>query len=90
LLADRKFGQIYSCGPEIMMKSVVELGKCHHVPVQVSLERHMKCGVGICDACAMSGRQVCIEGPVFGGEAASGTVEFGNFRRGPSGMREKL
>jgi len=90
LLTERKFKQVYTCGPEVMMKAVAELGRCHRVPVQVSLERFMKCGVGICDACAMSGRQVCIEGPVFSGEEASKMVEFGKFRRGPSGMREKL
>jgi dihydroorotate dehydrogenase electron transfer subunit len=90
LLTERRFMQVYTCGPEVMMRTVVEQGRCHRVPVQVSLERFMKCGVGICDACAMSGRHVCIEGPVFSGEDASKMAEFGKFRRGPSGMREKL
>jgi dihydroorotate dehydrogenase electron transfer subunit len=89
-LSKAKFKQVYTCGPEIMMKAVAEMGRCHHVPVQVSLERFMKCGIGICDACAVSGIQVCIEGPVFCGQTALELVEFGKYRRGPSGLKERL
>lgn len=56
------------CGPPIMYKFViVELGKMG-IPdqlVYISLERHMKCGVGKCGHCQINGLYVCQEGPVF-------------------------
>lgn len=56
------------CGPPIMYKFVIiELGKLHIKPEQVyiSLERHMKCGVGKCGHCQVNGKYACQEGPVF-------------------------
>lgn len=56
------------CGPPIMYKFVIiELDKMK-VPqesIYVSLERHMKCGVGKCGHCQVNGIYVCQEGPVF-------------------------
>lgn len=56
------------CGPPIMYKFVlIELGKIKlpHTNVYISLERHMKCGVGKCGHCQINGLYVCQEGPVF-------------------------
>lgn len=56
------------CGPPIMYKFVViELGKMGvgHAAIYLSLERHMKCGVGKCGHCQINGLYVCQEGPVF-------------------------
>jgi NAD(P)H-flavin reductase len=33
--------------------------------IYLSLERHMKCGVGKCGHCQINGHYVCQEGPVF-------------------------
>jgi len=33
--------------------------------IYVSLERHMKCGVGKCGHCQIGGLYVCQDGPVF-------------------------
>ena len=56
------------CGPPIMYKFVLmELGKMH-VPTEnayISLERHMKCGVGKCGHCQVNGLYACQDGPVF-------------------------
>jgi NAD(P)H-flavin reductase len=56
------------CGPPVMYKFVlIELRKLK-VPsenVYVSLERHMKCGVGKCGHCQINGFYVCQKGPVF-------------------------
>ncbi len=55
-------------GPPVMYKFVlIELDKMK-VPKQniyLSLERHMKCGVGKCGHCQINGIYVCQEGPVF-------------------------
>src|SRR5207245_10447761 len=44
-LVDReKFDQILTCGPERMMKAVVDLAKKREIPVQASVQRYVKCG----------------------------------------------
>jgi len=56
------------CGPEVMMRfTMMELMR-RGVPassVYVSMERNMKCGIGLCGHCQMGGHFVCKEGPVF-------------------------
>jgi NAD(P)H-flavin reductase len=56
------------CGPPVMYKfAIVSLYKMGMVDknIFVSLERHMKCGVGKCGHCQINGLYVCQEGPVF-------------------------
>jgi len=56
------------CGPPVMYKfAIVSLYKMGMVDknIYVSLERHMKCGVGKCGHCQMDGLYVCQDGPVF-------------------------
>jgi dihydroorotate dehydrogenase electron transfer subunit len=64
---------IYACGPTPMMRAVAELGARADVPVAVSLEPVMGCGMGGCYSCVVPVRsggashfvRSCIEGPVF-------------------------
>jgi len=87
-LVDReKFDQILTCGPERMMKAVVDLAKKRDIPVQASVERYMKCGIGICDACSLDDQLVCLDGPIFTAEQLERFEEFGKFRRDKSGRR---
>src|SRR5256885_13184230 len=87
-LVDReKFDQILTCGPERMMKAVVDLAKKREIPVQASVERYMKCGIGICDACSLDDQLVCLDGPIFTAEQLERFEEFGKFRRDKSGRR---
>lgn len=62
---------IYTCGPEIMMKKIVELAKDHDITTYVSLEKRMGCGVGACLSCSCETkrgrRRSCKEGPIFKG-----------------------
>ena len=56
------------CGPPIMYKFVItELLKMkfRNDQIYLSLERHMKCGVGKCGHCQMNNIYVCQNGPVF-------------------------
>ncbi len=58
----------FVCGPPIMMKfATKELLKRGFAMdrIYVSLERHMKCGMGMCGHCQIGGRYVCKDGPVF-------------------------
>jgi dihydroorotate dehydrogenase electron transfer subunit len=59
------FDMVYACGPELMMHAVFTLCETHGIPCQVSLERYMRCGFGVCGACVCSDRVVCTDGPVF-------------------------
>ncbi len=56
------------CGPEIMMRFCVrELGRrgMPHEAMYVSMERNMKCGVGMCGHCQFGPGFVCKDGPVY-------------------------
>ena len=56
------------CGPPIMYKFVItELlkVKLRADQIYLSLERHMKCGVGKCGHCQVNNIYVCQDGPVF-------------------------
>lgn len=85
-----RYEMVYCCGPEAMMREVARV--CGpHVDVQFSLERYVKCGIGICGSCCIDpgGERVCVEGPVFYAEELEGT-EFGRYRRDASGTRRKI
>ena len=90
LLKERDFDLVATCGREIMMLKIIEACTKARVPVQCSTERFMKCGIGICDSCSMGGLQVCRDGPVLSGKQLLAVEEFGKWKRGPSGGRERL
>ncbi len=79
--------QILTCGPERMMKAVVDSARKRKIPVQASVERYMKCGIGICDACSLDDKLVCLDGTIFTAEELEGSEDFGHFRRDKSGRR---
>jgi len=68
---------IYSCGPEAMLAKVAEIAKDKNINCQVSMERRMACGIGLCQSCAVQCRlndsnetvykMCCKDGPVFDG-----------------------
>jgi dihydroorotate dehydrogenase electron transfer subunit len=87
LIEKHKFDQVIACGPERMMRMVYDVAMERGLKVQVSLERYMKCGIGICDACVLDDRLVCVDGPVFTGEQLAASQDFGKFRRDKSGRR---
>ncbi len=65
--------EIFSCGPQPMLKAVAAVAKEFAIPCQVSLEEFMACAVGGCAGCVVEvnsaqGRamkRVCVDGPVF-------------------------
>ncbi|OFV68808.1 MAG: Cytochrome-c3 hydrogenase, gamma subunit [Candidatus Syntrophoarchaeum caldarius] len=66
LYEKQRFDYIYSCGPEPMMKRVFDFARLYHLGAEFSVERIIKCGMGICGACALpNGMRVCKDGPVF-------------------------
>ncbi|MBT3721730.1 hypothetical protein HN789_06310 [archaeon] len=80
---------VYTVGPEIMMKKVVEICDEFKVDCQLSLERYMKCGYGICGSCCVDpmGIRMCVEGPCIDKETAKKVTEFGKYHRDGSGKK---
>jgi dihydroorotate dehydrogenase electron transfer subunit len=66
---------IYSCGPEAMLARVAEIAEYKKIDCQVSMERVMACGIGLCQSCAVECKvngsnetvykMCCKDGPVF-------------------------
>jgi dihydroorotate dehydrogenase electron transfer subunit len=78
---------VYACGPNPMMSAVVDICRQNRLPVEISLETRMGCGLGVCLGCVVPAAQpapdgspvysrVCTEGPVFNGEE----VDLGLFQ----------
>lgn len=56
------------CGPPLMISAVIaDLSQrgFQDENIITTMERHMKCGVGVCRHCHMAGKLVCKDGPVF-------------------------
>jgi dihydroorotate dehydrogenase electron transfer subunit len=64
---------LFVCGPSPMLKAVGTWAIKKGIPCQLSLERHMACGLGACLGCVVAKKEdagfryanVCQEGPVF-------------------------
>jgi NAD(P)H-flavin reductase len=58
----------FVCGPEIMMRTSIDalVGRgLSPKRIQVSMERHMDCGVGLCGHCQLGPTLICRDGPVY-------------------------
>ena len=63
---------VYACGPRPMLKSVARIMKNKKIPLYLSLEEMMACGMGACLGCSVRAQaaeikylRVCQDGPVF-------------------------
>lgn len=67
---------VYTCGPEPMMKSVVQLCAGRDIDCQLCMERSMACGMGTCQSCVVPVHDdaaedgwryklCCTDGPIF-------------------------
>lgn len=76
LLKQKNFDIIYTCGPTVMMKGIVNIANENNILCYASLEERMACGVNACLGCNIeikdnnseSGytlKKVCHDGPVF-------------------------
>jgi dihydroorotate dehydrogenase electron transfer subunit len=91
LLAEEDFDLVLGCGPELMLFSVFELAEKHGVPFQASLERLMRCAIGLCGSCVLGKYRVCADGPVFNSvQLREMKGEFGFVRRDFSGRKIPL
>jgi len=66
---------IYSCGPEKMLARMARIAEEKKIDCQISMERMMACGIGVCQSCAVKCKVngsseaiyklCCKDGPVF-------------------------
>jgi NAD(P)H-flavin reductase len=58
----------FICGPEVMMRFTAIALQRREMPLQsiyLTMERNMKCAIGLCGHCQMGPLFVCKDGPVF-------------------------
>jgi len=71
LISNQKVDRVVAIGPVIMMKNVSKITKEKNIPLIVSLNSLMVCGMGMCGACRCSvngkSKFTCFEGPEFDG-----------------------
>jgi len=86
VLAKERIDAVYTCGPEQMMTALLSL--CKNIPFQASLERYMKCAIGICGQCCVGrGLRVCVDGPIFDGNTLKKIEDFGLYHRDAAGRK---
>jgi dihydroorotate dehydrogenase electron transfer subunit len=89
ILKKQKTDMVYTCGPEEMINTMLLLSNEYKVQLQASLERFMRCAIGICGSCMIGKLRVCKDGPVFSNIQLEETgYEFGLPRRDASGKKE--
>jgi len=86
LIEKEQFDMVYTCGPELMMREVFNITEERGLELQASLERIIKCGVGLCGHCSIGPYLVCKDGPVFTSDQLREVAdEFGVFTRDHAG-----
>ncbi|WNM23504.1 FAD/NAD(P)-binding protein [Demequina capsici] len=65
---DPRHAWAFVCGPEVMMRSAASALTGRGVPatrIRLSMERSMKCGIGLCGHCQLRDLFICVDGPVL-------------------------
>lgn len=88
LLKENAYDAVYTCGPEKMMHRVVQIASENKIYVEASIERMMKCGMGLCGSCCFGDVLACKDGTVFNGQYLLTNKEFGHTHRSKSGILE--
>mgnify|MGYP001561119848 CR=1 FL=1 len=86
---NKKMTRVFAVGPELMMKRASDMCFAHKISCQVSIERYMKCGFGVCGNCCVddSGERMCMEGPVVDHLRARKMKDFGAYHRDKVGRK---
>lgn len=90
LVERNDYDWVVVCGPEVMMKPLFNIFEGLNIGGEYSMERYMKCAIGICGQCCVdnTGWRICADGPVFSSEEMEEIVEFGEYHRTASGLKE--
>ena len=91
LLFEVQFDIVYACGPEPMIREAFNFTEKHAVQMEASLERLMRCGIGLCGSCMIGKYRVCKDGPVFNSQQLREVIdELGISKLGYDGNRIPL
>ncbi len=90
IMREDEIEYIYASGPEKMIHRVFDICREEGLHLEASLERIMKCGVGLCGSCLIDGFRVCQDGPVVDLEKLKEFEEFGVWERSFSGRRQEI
>lgn len=87
----KKYDLVMTCGPERMMKAVSDIAFERKIQAQISVERYMKCGFGVCGNCVVddSGITTCKKGTVMDNEDVRNIKEFGEYHRDSVGRKHQ-
>lgn len=79
--------EFLNCGPEAMLCRVAEMESKISDPstIYCIVERHSKCGIGICGSCSLDGYRTCVDGPVFTYRQLQAGRDFGRNKRSACG-----
>lgn len=82
---------VMTCGPERMMKAVSDIAYERKIQAQISVERYMKCGFGVCGNCVVddSGITTCKKGTVMDNDDVRKIKEFGEYHRDSVGRKHQ-
>ncbi len=91
IIEKEKIEYICAAGPEIMFVGLKKILDPLNVSYEFSMERYMKCGIGLCGQCTLddSGIRLCVEGPVLKQNQIAEITELGTVHRDASGRRVK-
>jgi dihydroorotate dehydrogenase electron transfer subunit len=84
--------RVFGCGPERMLTALSDVCHRRQLPAQLSLERFMKCGYGLCGNCVVDplGIRLCVDGPVVDNETCRRITELGQYHRDSVGRKCKF
>lgn len=85
LFEKKAFDQVITCGPEPMMKKVLDIAMLNNILSQASVERRVKCKDWLCGSCDLGGNPVCKKNILTGEELQ--ITEFGRWSRDETGER---
>lgn len=85
-----KYDLAMTCGPERMMKAVSDISWKKKIDAQISVERYMKCGFGICGNCCVDdlGITTCQNGTIMNNSQVRKIKEFGVYHRDNVGRKQ--
>ncbi|MEM3442959.1 MAG: dihydroorotate dehydrogenase electron transfer subunit [Candidatus Bathyarchaeia archaeon] len=91
ILTKEKYDAVYACGPEQMIRKVFEAAEKAGISMEASLERLMRCAIGLCGSCVIGKYRVCKDGPVFNSnQLREVKAELGISKRDFNGRRIPL
>lgn len=90
-LARERFDIVCTCGPEQMIRKVFDFAEKSGTFFEASLERLMRCAIGLCGSCVIGKYRVCRDGPVFtAAQLREVKGEFGVSKRDFDGKKVPL